>query len=89
MPGESFDFRLGDVVTRDGTDEHLVYGDIDNGYGNMDVVCIKEPSQKWIKIGETESNLVRRYEFKYRLLNWRAKLREIGREDLEEFAGAR
>jgi hypothetical protein len=51
---------VGDIVTRDGTDKHLVYGINESG-DLLDVVCIKEPSSPWTHIGETESNLTRRY----------------------------
>lgn len=50
-------FSVGDVVTRDGTDEHLIYG-VDM---NIDVICIKAPSLPWTKYGETESNSPWRY----------------------------
>lgn len=56
-------FKVGDIVSRDGTDEHEII-DIDYGYMCMTVKCIKEPKIKWIKKGETEFNLMRRYSFK-------------------------
>lgn len=93
--------RIGDVVSRTGHDEHLVYTNnhvyVDPADGkekvsywgtNFDLVCIKEPmplegdDEPYIKIGETESNLIRRYSYKYRLINYKEKLQEIGREDL-------
>jgi hypothetical protein len=69
-PDESW-FRVGDVVTRDGTDEHLVVGsneDPNRPYPPdlIDVVCIKPPEAwldgtVWARIGDKESNLPRRY----------------------------
>lgn len=63
---ESMEIGIGDIVTRDGTDWHLVYGV--NASGDLiSVICIKEPNKRdsddspWIKLGETEHNLVGRY----------------------------
>ena len=53
--------EVNDIVSRDGTDRHKVIS-IDEEWGTMVVECIKEPTSKWIKKGERESNLVRRYE---------------------------
>ncbi len=67
-------FKLGDIVSRDGTDEHVVIvPPEDTGLDNMTVVCIKEPlgylmedgitrGEPWIKRGEIETNLNTRYE---------------------------
>ncbi len=57
--------EVGDIVTRDGTDEKIIL-EIDEDYFMLTVKCIKEPKifygdEAWIKIDETESNLVRRY----------------------------
>jgi hypothetical protein len=63
-------WRVGDVVTRDGTDEHIItqIADRPQEFGDvMTVKCIKEPAQDgfgnppWCKLGEEESNLTRRY----------------------------
>lgn len=69
-------FLVGDVVSRDGTDEHLVYSVNDAG-DLIGVVCIKEPSSQWTKLGETESNMARRYTFINKLLNYKEKMKEI------------
>jgi len=55
-------FKKGDIVSRtlDGSDEQIVIEDED-GYGGVLLKCIKEPETKWIKLGETEYNLARRY----------------------------
>ena len=53
-------WKPGDIITRDGTDEHEIVG-IDGDL--IDVVCVKAPSDPWTKVGETESNLTRRYTF--------------------------
>lgn len=58
-------FNVGDIVTRDGTDEHLVYDDGRDG-GNIGVICIKAPrsydgGEPWTSVGEAERNLARRY----------------------------
>jgi hypothetical protein len=80
-------FKLGDIVSRDGSDEHLIYAPVDD-WGNIDIVCIKEPkiyegsTEPWIKIGEVESNLKRRYSFLRHSLNHEIILENIGRTDL-------
>lgn len=83
-------WRAGDVVTRDGSDENLIYtnrhvhinesGEEDVSYymNNLDLICIKAPDAGWIKVGELESNLVRRYSFCYRMLNWKDHLKDAG-----------
>lgn len=53
-------WRVGDIVTRDGTDEHEIVG---IGEDMLDLICIKEPDDKWIAVGERDSNLIRRYSF--------------------------
>ncbi len=68
--------KQGDIVTRDGTDEHLVY-DINDAGDLIDVVCIKEPNSKWIKYGETESNLTRRYNLIAHLINWKNEILKL------------
>lgn len=55
-------FRVGDLVTRDGTDIHRVT-EIDNDYFCLTVECIKAPLGGWCKVGEIERNLSRRYDF--------------------------
>jgi len=61
-------FSVGDIVSRDGTDEHRVIEVYD--YGMMlKVECIKAPlpfeddDEPWCKVGDVEDNLSRRYEF--------------------------
>lgn len=59
-------FIPGDVVSRDGTDEHLVVSTNEDGAPGFPpdlilVRCIKAPSSGWAKIGEEENNLSRRY----------------------------
>jgi hypothetical protein len=66
------DFKVGDLVTRDGTDVQRVI-EADEGYGNITVVCVKAPlgwpnddgthGEPWCKVGDVESNLARRYSF--------------------------
>lgn len=56
------DFLVGDIVTRDGTDEHEII-EIQPGDNCMTVRCIKEPLSGWTTIGEEEFNLIRRYTF--------------------------
>lgn len=55
-------WQVGDIVTRDGTDEHEILS-FHAGRDIFDVKCIKEPSDTWAKVGEIETNLVRRYSF--------------------------
>jgi hypothetical protein len=52
-------FKVGDIVTRDGTDRQNVIAV--GEYNDITVECIKEPKTGWIKKGETETNLARRY----------------------------
>ena len=54
--------EIGDIVTRDGTDEHEIVG-INESRDLLDLVCIKAPDGKWIAVGEHDSNLTRRYSF--------------------------
>ncbi len=53
-------FAVGDIVTRSGNDEQVITS-IDFDWGTLDVLCIK-PAY-WIGFGESEGNLIRRYEF--------------------------
>lgn len=55
-------WKAGDIVTRDGTDEHRInYFSWDRSM--MEVECVKAPSQPWTEVGLPEWNLTRRYEF--------------------------
>jgi len=54
-------FRVGELVTRDGTDIHRVTK-ADEGYGSVEVVCVKAPATGWCKVGDVESNLGARYQ---------------------------
>ena len=61
-------FDIGDIVTRDGTDEHEVIAITGNdAFDLITVRCIKEPilfegdSEPWIHLGEEEVNIPRRY----------------------------
>ena len=60
-------WQIGDIVSRDGTDEQEI---LEIGHNDiiMTVRCIKEPipfeeNEPWCKLGTEESNLVRRYSF--------------------------
>lgn len=55
-------WKVGDIVTRDGTDEHMIV-EMCGSYQSdcMVVRCTKEPSRPWAKVGEEEENLLRRY----------------------------
>lgn len=55
-------FNVGNIVTRDGTDEQLVL-EVYNDSECITVKCIKEPIAKWCKLGDEEFNLSRRYDF--------------------------
>jgi len=63
-------FKRGDIVSRDGTDEHLIY-DMNRAGDFINVICLKAPKDKWTAVGETEGNVARRYTLKEHLLNWR------------------
>lgn len=68
-------FRVGDIVTRDGTDRQRVIetdAEGDHAPFTITVECIKEPvveycdgtfGEPWIRIGEREFNLARRYNY--------------------------
>lgn len=59
-------FKVGDRVTRDGTDvQFVVDTNASNGYPPdiITVICLKAPADGWCKVGEHESNLARRYSF--------------------------
>ena len=53
-------FSAGDIVTREGDDRHIVVSVTPCGE-SMKVRCVKAPAAGWIKVGETEDNLTRRY----------------------------
>lgn len=53
-------FTVGDIVTRAGDDEQVITS-IDFDWDTLEVLCIKPTS--WIGFGESESNLIRRYQF--------------------------
>lgn len=53
-------WKVGDIVSRDGSDEHRIESIDDN---QIDVVCIKSPSEPWISVGDRETNMKRRYHF--------------------------
>lgn len=53
-------FQVGDIVTRDGTDEHEVIEADDDLC--IRVRCTKAPREPWTEVGEEEFNLARRYE---------------------------
>lgn len=55
-------FALGDIVTRDGTDLHLVTRLDDDGHSGQ-FLCVQAPRTGWISEGESESNLARRYSY--------------------------
>ncbi len=81
---DSVNFDLWDIVTRDGTDQQLVYNITPQ---QLHMVCIK-PSEcdcmkddNWI-IGETESNVPWRYTLISKCLTPEKLLKQIGRDDL-------
>lgn len=61
-PETPMEFLVGDIVTRDGTDEHEVI-QILPGDNCMTVRCIKPPDSGWASVGDEEFNLIRRYDF--------------------------
>jgi len=54
-------FKVGDIVTRDGTDRHEVIIGQDE-WPTIRVRCIKAPVLPWTSIGTEEDNLARRYQ---------------------------
>ncbi|MEW4459484.1 hypothetical protein AB1K42_15435 [Roseibium algicola] len=66
-------FKVGDLVTRDGTDIHRVV-EVSNEGQTITVECVREPlgyleedgvtrSEPWCRVGEREFNMARRYQF--------------------------
>jgi hypothetical protein len=66
-------FKVGDLVTRDGTDIQRVV-EVDCGGQTITVECVREPlgwleedgvtrSEPWCRVGEREFNMARRYQF--------------------------
>ena len=53
-------FQVGDIVTRSGDDEQVILS-IDSDWFTMEILCIKAGA--FMPFGESESNLIRRYEF--------------------------
>jgi hypothetical protein len=53
-------YKLGDLVTRDGSDIHEIIEE-DEGYGAIIVKCVKAPSSGWCKVGDVEMNMAGRY----------------------------
>ena len=58
---DDYKFKKGDIVTRDGSDEHEVII-VDDGFNTIRVKCIKSPDMPWTSIGDEEDNLTRRYQ---------------------------
>lgn len=55
-------FRVGDIVTRDGSDLQRIDA-INDARDLIDVTCIRAPRSGWCVVGETESNIARRYSY--------------------------
>ena len=65
-----FPFKVGDIVTRDGTDLQRIL-EINEAGDLITVECIKEPlgwlnddgtrGEPWCRLGDREDNLARRY----------------------------
>jgi hypothetical protein len=53
-------WKLGDVVSRDGSDEHVVTW-MSEGRDLMEFTCVKAPTSGWIQVGESEQNIPWRY----------------------------
>ena len=77
-------FQLWDIVSRDGTDQQLIY---DITPQQLHMVCVKPSGldymqeDNWV-IGETESNVPWRYNLVYKCLTPKKLLKQIGRSDL-------
>lgn len=66
------EFKVGDLVSRDGTDVQRIT-EINEAGDLITVVCVEEPlgfleedgtrGEPWCKVGETETNLARRYQY--------------------------
>ena len=61
-------WKVGDIVTRDGNDEHEIIS-LNDPRDLITVRCIKEPpiyegsDEPWTRLGDEEDNLTRRYNF--------------------------
>lgn len=55
-------FEVGDLVSRDGSDIHRVLY-VQEDRNCMEVVCVRAPTSGWCKVGDTEFNMCRRYEY--------------------------
>lgn len=72
-------FKVGDVVSRDGTDRQRIL-EINGGGDLIHVECVKEPlgapnedggrDKPWCAIGEREWNVAWRYEYVEELAVW-------------------
>lgn len=58
---DCFGRRIGDLVSRDGSDVHQITDMHCDNSDMIDVVCIKAPAGAWTAVGDTESNLASRY----------------------------
>jgi hypothetical protein len=89
-PRSKMGFRVGDLVTRDGTDVHrVIEADWIDGYAPdlITVECVKEPlgfldddgsrSEPWARIGEIEMNLARRYSHAGEIVDVKAASTEV------------
>jgi hypothetical protein len=55
-------FRVGDLVTREGTDLHRVLSLTEDSYAG-EFECVQAPETGWCKVGDIEHNVTRRYAF--------------------------
>lgn len=55
-------FRVGDIVTRDGSDLQRITA-INDARDLIDVECIRAPQSGWCAVGDVESNIARRYSY--------------------------
>lgn len=63
------DFEFGDVVTKNGDDEHLVLQVTNQEWNLITIICIKEPPGGWTKVGELDDVIGDRYQFVSKMIN--------------------
>jgi len=54
--------KVGDVITRDGTDRQRITA-IDHSFGLITVECVRASHFNWCEVGDVEDNIIRRYSY--------------------------
>ena len=78
---DDYTFRYGDIVTRTGKDEFLIYRE-NQSYGNIHVVCIKG-AEPFIEVGENGIHSDELYIFVRHCMNPGGLLEDLGIKESE------